>query len=314
MLGIAIALSFMALRSAAAPAMPSQRVANAGPCRTIAARGRQLDRTFRSGKFRIRYTIRGKDALANSADMNRDGVPDVVEDLSRQLDAAQDYYMHVLGLVPPLSQPRYARADAIDILIQELDGNNGVAFDEVVREPGDAHCKLVIMVDSDVQPSKNSTAAHELFHLYQYGYAMFKVPWYLEGMARWIEGIFVEPQSRGSIAVAAPIPCEGVVKRSYDAALFWRAVASQVLPDQGVEPANSLPRQRYTNGDRVIANDRFPGSIVQPILEGLHEMSLRSSNPARRSFDWPEAVQKSHLFDRQICQSLESVLASGWAP
>lgn len=282
----------------------------AASCRPIAARGQDLDRLLHSGMFEIRYTVVGKNAINNQDDVNRNGVPDDIDDLSRQLDAAYDYYVDVLGLTPPLSQPRYRRADRIEVLVEKIPQRTGVSFDEAVREAGQSNCELMIVVSAHLEFRRNPTAAHELFHLFQYGYAMFKVPWYLEGMARWIEAIFTSETNMSPHRSSTPLRCEDVLDQSYRASLFWRSAAQFASPRRNA----SLPRRfrdnHYVNGRPVIADGSFSGGIIRPVLEHLQRASLQVSRDGLSDFDWPEDVQKSHRFDFLMCRSVESGLAA----
>ncbi len=62
---------------------------------------------------------------------------------------------------------------------------NGLAFDRVAAETmSDGRklpCGLKFVLNAALEPARNITPAHEFFHLYQYGYAVFKQKWYLEG-------------------------------------------------------------------------------------------------------------------------------------
>jgi hypothetical protein len=296
----------------AAPPLADPGVTTAGRCRPVAARGRGLDRILRTGPFRIRYTTTGRDGVANAsvnADANRNGVPDSIEDLSRQLDIANRYYVDVLGLTPPLSQPRYQKARGIDILVQAMDHENGMSYDEVIQEKGQDECRLMIVVNSKMGLDGNPTAAHELFHLFQYGYAMFKVPWYLEGMARWIEGVF-RPSIYTKEAVDKSIRCKDILEKSYAASAFWNAVAAKSMKKAVAVPTD-LVDAHYVSGRPVIANRDFPGGIVRPVLKSLQLASSKASRGDLLLYDWPESVQRSHQFDAAMCSAIERALGQG---
>src|SRR5690625_4662721 len=73
-----------------------------------------LDQVVSRGTFQVHYATRGSQRLGNVHDLNRNGVPDVIDDLVLQLQAAERLYSDVLGLVHPLRQPRYAHANHIN--------------------------------------------------------------------------------------------------------------------------------------------------------------------------------------------------------
>jgi len=74
-----------------------------------------------------------------------------------------------------------------------------------------------------LDPTNNSTPAHELFHLYQYGYALFKQRWYLEGMAKWMETVF-KPEEPVSIAMTAPVDCTRGIHKVITAQFFGKVL------------------------------------------------------------------------------------------
>ncbi len=115
-----------------------------------------------------------------------------------QLQAAKYLYSHVLGLRFPLQQKIYAQARQINVYVLQLPKGNGLAFDRVAAETmNDGRqlpCGLKFVLNAALEPARNITPAHEFFHLYQYGYAVFKQTWYLEGMARWMENSFKAPE------------------------------------------------------------------------------------------------------------------------
>ena len=176
----------------------------------------RLEKTHVVDDFHIYYSLQGKDALRYPQDSTGDGVPDVIKDIGRQLQAAQYLYTSRLGLRSPLRQKIYAQARQINLYLLALPKGHGLAFDRVAAETmsdGTAlPCGLKIVLNAGLQPARNVTPAHELFHLYQYGYAVFKQRWYLEGMARWMENAFRAPEKRVS-PLAEPSGCESNFSR-----------------------------------------------------------------------------------------------------
>lgn len=308
MLAIAAGLILASASGQAATSSPGPGEGAAGHCRTIASRTQGLDQSYRSGVFQIRFAVSGADAIGERKDVNGNGIPDVIDDLGQQLVTANDYYVKVLGLEPPLSQPRYRQAREIEVLVKNTRRQTGLSFDEVVREPGQTGCKLMIIVSAHLEFNHNPTAAHELFHLFQYGYTMFKVPWYLEGMARWVEGIFAEPRNPGWNTLRSPVRCQAVWKESYAASRFWQSMALSAPPVAHAPMDRRLEESRYVDGSRVIADAHFPGSIIQAVLRRLQKASLQLSEDPLSPFEWPESVQKSHRFDRDLCQSIAMAL------
>lgn len=269
-----------------------------------------LDKVLNIDEFRIRYATKGPDALVYQADENRNGIPDVIEDLAIQLTAARDYYVAVLGLKHPLRQHRYRRAQTVDVLVQRLQ-KSGRAFENVTAGADDSDCALTMALGAHLQFDRNVTPAHELFHLFQYGYAMFKVGWYLEGMARWMEGAFTDrgapiPTSSGP---APAVRCTDVLGEGYSASRFWRSKAQAMAPSRAKPLPRTLRSRTYSNGQKVIANPAFSGGIVRPTLEALQHLSAEvSARNSIAAYDWPESMQTSGRFDQDICRAVERTL------
>jgi len=234
-----------------------------------------------------------------------------------QLVAARDIYRHGLGLADPLGQARYQAAQAITFFVMDLPRGNGLAFDEVTRLPGaqgaGAPCSLAAVVSNRLDFSRNVTGAHELFHLFQYGYAMFKAPWLLEGMARWSEGLFAgaaPPRQTGD----APAGCQDATRLRYGASAFW--TARWGAAGAGAPVPGAAREARYRNGSRVVAASALPANVpaangvrdrdmARADLETLARLSRRAATDmGLPAYEWPEAVQKSARFNGAICEAL----------
>ena len=220
-----------------------------------------LDRRFVCEEFRIYYTLEGDQALpaADRQDHDRDGVPDKIQSLALQLVTARRCYVEVLGLRHPFESPRYrGRVKFIDVNVWDLGGNkNGMAGDAIVNyhrpsDPPEGVEVLTIDLSTKLSP-RNLSPAHELFHVFQNGYTLFKAPWYYEGTARWSEDLL-----RAGAGEAGPLPAtraelEDLFKLSYDASRFWQALARATDPggqDSGVRGAEGRPVFRLSETDR----------------------------------------------------------------
>ena len=150
-----------------------------------------LENHYVVNPVRVFYTTRGRDAVPLN-DLDRNGVPDRVEDVAKQVWAAHHLFCKVLKFPDPLGSERYRKVNCIQVSLRNLGGGNGLAFDESQRarnipqgHPSDR--AIVMRINCTLNPIKNVTPAHETFHLVQYGATYFKNKWYLEGMARWAE-------------------------------------------------------------------------------------------------------------------------------
>ncbi|HZJ95618.1 MAG TPA: hypothetical protein VFD11_08715 [Thiopseudomonas sp.] len=110
-----------------------------------------------------------------------------------------------------------------------MDRGSGVEFDEIIAEKNSKGSEsysygIKMYINKELDLSRNVTPAYELFHLYQYSNSMFKVGWYLEGMARWVEQAFVRP-SANSVDSRPVSSCSEVYLENYSASRYWQGLA-----------------------------------------------------------------------------------------
>lgn len=281
-----------------------------GECRDSAfLQQHPLTETLRADPFVIFYTRSGDNAPPLE-DTTHSGTPDYVRNVAIQLQAANQYYQTILKLTPPLEQPRYRLAKAIHVYLSALPRGNGMAFDEVTRVKGDDGrwwpCALTIRISSRLKQPLNPTPAHELFHLYQYGYTQFKVGWMLEGMTRWIESAF-----NGEIIMSKKLQARPPLKGAelfalrYSAWPFWQRLARDKYATVTLSP--ELESMRYLDGSPVFRTTTLPGgAALRPLLSRLQTLSEEQSRAANLPYyRWPEKLQQSHQFDEVICQAMQ---------
>lgn len=262
-----------------------------------------------SGVFRVFYTTSGPHAIPAN-DKNRNGVPDRVDDLLIQLTAADWFYQKQLNLVPPLKQPRYSNSDAIEVHIQKLESGNGLAFDEPTKPnwfegQSSSARTLKVRIGSHVEPRSNITPAHELFHLYQYGYAPFKTKWYTEGMARWMEQAF-SPTAK-SDSKSAAVSCNELTGMSYNASGFFEQLARKQSGSIKSTKAQVQP-SGFVYSDGSAAIQPKSASKLKPVKLWLEHASLLGFEESKRlgvpPGAWPETLQRSAEFDVKLCEAL----------
>lgn len=297
--------------------IPVAAAAAAGFCRGNSNQTvRALDRLYRRDEFRIVYTTQGVDAVASTVDRNGNGTPDQVEDIATQLVAARRIYTDIVGLKRPLDMPRYAEARSIDVFLSDMDKRNGLAYDEVVNhrlrfDGPKGRCTLRIDLGSGLK-TQNMTPAHELFHLYQYGYSPFKMPWFLEGTARWAEFAL-----RPGAGPQQPLPTTGeavqaqLLAQKGRAGGVWNRLTRIVDPVGRISLPPDLAKAIYLDGSAVVHDDELHGAVfMKALLEELGTQAGRVS--ARRGWDrynWEEADQKSSEYDKQVLKAVTQVLS-----
>ena len=269
---------------------------------------RALDQCYVREEFRLFYTLTGDNALVGNqrGDADKNGVPDRIEDIARQLLVARRLYGEVFKLRHPFESPRYTnRVKFFDVFVARLPlelggGRNGSAGDAIVnyqhpRDPAGG-CEVLTIDLSKDMACDNLSPAHELFHEFQNGYSLFKNSWYTEGTARWAQYALHKgagPVGKVPATVAERATLYGL---SYDAAGFWNALAEAADPIGKFTVPQDLANVRYAGTGRpVIEDPRLHGiEFIKALLEELeaadHAVSrVKGLNP----LDWPEARQRS---------------------
>ena len=231
---------------------------------------------YQKGAFLIYYTTKGSDALptVKRKDSNKNGTPDFIENIAIQFYTADKLFQDVFKLKSPLNSKRYSGEGVTHIKIKMKNGLKckGVAFDEITyaQYAGTTVKALEIHLNNKIHYQR-ATPTHELVHLYQNGYANFTSKWYTEGMARWVEAAI----EKGS-GVVGKLPKtkkerqELVYKHTYDAALFWNALAQKNTKSEQFHLPEGLASMCYVNGKSVIKDNLFYGSsFLKEVLEQL---------------------------------------------
>ena len=311
-------LGFAALLclACAGPAAQAQQQPASGPCRPGNNQAfPTLERIYVRDEFRIVYSLAGPHALADQRDLNANGIPDKVEDVATQLVVGRRLFSDLMGFVAPLKQPRYAQATSIDVFMLKMEKGNGLAYDEVMNyrlgfDGAMGHCALRIdLLNSHT--NQNPTPIHELFHLYQYGYTMFKPRWFLEGTARWAEYAL-----RPGSGPQKPLPLspaslqEQVFGTTYAASNFWNRLALLLDPAGRMRLPPAVAQLAYVDGARVVHDDELHGTVfMKAVLEALasldREIGARRGWPA---FQWKEADQRSARHDADILGKIQGVV------
>lgn len=130
---------------------------------------------FILGRMRILYVKEGLSAVS-PGDVDENGVPDQVENVAKQLWAAHRLFCEGLQFPDPFKSERYKDLTCIQVSVRhstEIGGVNGVAFENAQRarlipEGKREDRALVMAISSQLDPIRNGTPAHEMFHLIQY--------------------------------------------------------------------------------------------------------------------------------------------------
>lgn len=277
------------------------------------------------GRIRVLYTREGKSAVSSN-DADRNGVPDQVEDIAKQLWAADHLFCERLEFPDPFKSERYKGVTCIQASIRdrsEIGGRNGVAFENAERarlipEGKRQDRALIMAISSQLNPVKNPTPAHELFHLIQYGATYFKNGWYLEGQARWSEhGLAAGGLGEVKYSSKGPWPqtrqnLKQLMTLKYDTEfVLWNPIAARtdrngLLTDNVL--GEKLTALRYSDGSHVVADRSLYGAkIMRDILIELGKLDDVAFTDLQ--YDrWSEENQRSERNNPYIYKAIMDVL------
>ncbi|MCR4532673.1 peptidase MA family protein [Acinetobacter venetianus] len=277
----------------------------------------QLDHVYyASSNLRIFYTKSGENALQFPVDKNKNKVPDYIENIAIQANSIRQAWT-LLGYQDPLKSPRYKeRVQYIDIQIQQLNGL-GLAFDEPHRHVNNPlkqnACALVILISNNIPnlTGNSSVVAHELFHLYTYGYTMFKQPWLTESLAAWSEGIIRKGKIGAYGQRKLPENEEDfnqyILQRTYKTSQLWNRLTILIDTSNGeLHLPSPLLEMKYTDGQSVFQDPYLKGThFIKKFLENLSKQDQQIAHLNNWDlYHWKEGDQKSEKFNQQVLNTL----------
>ena len=241
---------------------------------------------YQQGIVYVIYSREGE-AAVKATDIDQNGVPDVVEDIATQINAVRAVFHDEFGFPDPLGSKRYKNVKTIEVNIKTkaVMNHNGLAYSGVRKksEHNPNESALHIDIASTADPHKNSTPAHEYFHLIQYGATYFRNGWYLEGMARWsqdsVDQIKKYPSDKNFSWTLKNKASEAqIYGAKYKAAnLLWYPMSVE-LKDKAKIPSGIMKGYKYVDGTPVFKDNVFYGPNV--IKRVLMEMKSKEDEAA----------------------------------
>lgn len=280
---------------------------------------------FTLDRIRVFYDRAGQHAVL-SADSDKNGIPDQVEDIATQIWATYQYFCKALNFPDPFNSSRYKNLSFIEVSLLNrklLKGSNGLAFDELMDSRGRddklGDKAIRINLSSDIEPTTNLTPSHEMFHLIQNGATYFKNSWFTEGMARWSEtGLSNAVRANQDHTFDAFLQDEEankkrLFKQSYAAAQsFWYQIAALDKGNNLVaekEVIEQLRLLRYKQGLPVLHSGQIEGTgIMRSILNELNiqsDIAFRKLNYQK----WSEQNQRSEKNNEYIFQAVKKTVS-----
>ncbi len=274
-----------------------------------------LTQKFVLNGIRVFYTLMGEHAVVNTADINSNGIPDYVENVARQANAARRAY-NLLGFRDPLESARYRSASYIDINLRNFPGN-GLAYDETVSFSAvpvrDGACSIMsdISVNLASFPGTWSVVAHEIFHLYQYGSTMFKRAWVNEGTANWAERVLRVGALNNATGTPLPISMAEMQSQVFSSSLpveFWGRLAGFIDQTDGfMHLPFDLRGATYVDGSAIFKDDYLRAiAFISYIYQALDaEDDLVTNANSWLPYLWAEADQTSATHDARILKVIQ---------
>lgn len=292
------------------------------PCSTITNAIPELDKVYKSGKFRFYYTSDTKnlDYIPDQTDINKNNIPDYVENMAIQANATADA-LNLLGLTNPLDSDRFkGSVDYIDFHISALSGN-GVALETPYKYPNmplkEGKCSLVIKIRNNIEGFPGNywtTVNHELFHLYHYGYTQFKDSWFHEGINRQMERLLKSGAIEGNGLTLLPqdtTTLTSLYENSSQYNPFWNRLA--FLSDSSDGQLNlpaSLLNGSYIDGSKVFKDEKLKGFIFNKKF--LENMKISSDSLSyEKGWDkhnWTEENQTSIANRPYILKAIQDTM------
>ena len=275
---------------------------------------------YQQGIVYVIYDETGDTAPKDKTDLNSNGVPDMIEDLATQLNATRELFKDVFKFPDPLASERFKNATTIEIDIdsREKMNGNGNAFSSLRKNskhnPNER--AIHIKVGNTVDSRKNQTAAHEYFHLIQYGATYFRNGWFLEGMARW---------SQDSIAKTKKYPVDKniswklrnesaankIFQLKYSAAeQLWYPLAMK-MNDKAKIPDKLVKKYKYVDGSPVFEDNIIYGAnVMRKIIETMQSKENLAAEEFGGETKWRKDGQRDDQNNKYIWNSVREVYNS----
>ena len=272
---------------------------------------------YRQGIIYVIYDESGERSLTNKTDANSNGVPDVVEDIATQVNAAREVFNDLFDYPDPLQSARFKNVTSIEIDIDARDAMNkfnGLAFSTVRKKSAhDPNARaLHFKVANTINPHTSSTPAHEYFHLIQYGATYFRNAWYLEGMARWSQDSVAKINYPDGADIHFKLKSksakEKIFNGKYEMADFlWYPLAVN-MRDKVTLPAELVAKYKYVDGAPVFQDNIIFGAHV--MLKVLHALKVKE-NLAAEKFggvkEWRKTGQRAEVNNEIILDCVKEV-------
>lgn len=273
---------------------------------------------YRQGVFYVIYEAEGS-AAVNKTDANLNGVPDVVEDIATQLNAARELFNGVFNFPDPLTSERFANVTSIEITFAAKSDMTAPAFafasvrKNSLHDPNEQSLK--IKMSNAVNPHKSSTPAHEYFHLIQFGATYFRNKWFTEGMAQWSEDAVAKmnyPDGRDvALTLESPAATDKLFRSKYAASkLLWYPLAVN-MRDKATIPAALIVKYRYVDGTPVFRDNIIYGpNVMREVLRVMKSKEHLAAAEFGDAAKWRQKGQRAVTNNKVMLECVREVYAT----
>jgi hypothetical protein len=249
------------------------------------------DATASSPNFRITYsTDPGDPDTPPLSDPDNDGVPDGIERVLAEFEAARSFLLGELGYEPPPNDGDY------EIYVAR---GSGRAYTQVLPGPSERVRASFIVLTPDLtslglaEEDVARFAVHEYMHAVQNGYDALEDNWIKEATSAWVEDVYLDEADPNHFFVTALLkqPREALTSASnmheYGAFLFLQFLTERY--GGGSQEGVGLVRRLW----ELMAETRSDGSNVSS-LEAI-ELIL-----SEYGVTWTEAWREFILWNRRL--------------
>lgn len=274
---------------------------------------------YQQGVVYVIYDEEGKAAVADKTDINSNGVPDVIEDVATQVNAARELFKDVFKYPDPLESERFKNVKSIEVDIAPKANmkSYGNAYSGVRKSKHDPNERAIhIRVANTIEPHKHFTPEHEYFHLIQYGATYFRNGWFLEGMARWSQDAISKTEKYPDgkdipFKLKNESAAKKIFKIKYSAAEnLWYPLAVN-MKDKAKIPDSLMNKYKYVDGTPVFKDNIFYGANVMRnvilVMKSKEESAAEEFGGMQK---WRKEGQRDDQNSKYIFDSVKEVYNS----
>ena len=272
---------------------------------------------YQQGIVYVIYEEEGDASVKDKTDLNSNGVPDVIEDIATQVNAAREVFNDVFNFPDPLDSARFKGVTSIEIDIDTKESMkvNGKAYSGVRKkskhDPNES--AIHIKVANTVDPRKNPTSTHEYFHLIQYGATYFRNGWFLEGMARWSEDAVSQIKKYpGGTEIPVTLNSTAAQNKIYQvkytaASMLWYPLAVN-MGDKDTIPSNVVNKYKYVDGSPVFHDNIIYGAnVMRDVIKAMQSREEKAAAQFGGMAKWHKDGQRAEQNNQFIMDSVKEV-------